>query len=89
MTEEEQISKAAVELVAEFQRVRGGAGGERRCILCNTTSKQEVVRSVYKYKTQKVTVYYCFDGCGIEFFQRLTRKLSEKFGRRVMVVKSF
>ena len=96
MTEEEQISKAAVELVAEFVRVRGGAGGarggaggERRCILCNTTSKQEVVRSFYKYKRQKVTVYLCFDGCGIEFFQRLTLKLSEKFGRRVMVVKSF
>lgn len=89
MTEDEQISKAAVELVAQFQRARGCANGERRCVLCDTTSKHEVVQSIYKYKTQKAVVYYCIDGCGIEFFQRLTRKLSEMFGKRVMTVKRF
>lgn len=89
MTEDEQISKAAVELVAQFQKARGCTQGERRCVLCGTTSKKEVVRSIYQYKKQKVVVYYCFDGCGIEFFQRLTRKLSEMFGKRVMTVKSF
>ena len=89
MTRDEQISKAAVELVAQFQRAIGCTQGERRCVLCGTTSKQEVVRSIYQYKKQKVVVYYCFDGCGIEFFQRLTKKLSEMFDERVMVVRRF
>lgn len=89
MTEEEQISKAAVELVAQFKKARGGTRNDKRCVVCCTTSKTEVVRSVYRYKKQRVEVYCCFDGCGIEFFQRLTKKLGEMFGREVWVVKSF
>lgn len=96
MTEDEQISKAAVELVAEFKRIksknRGGAGGARggaRCVLCDTTSKKEVVRSVFKFRGHLVEVYFCIDGCGVEFFQRLSKKLSEMFGRKVLSVRSY